>query len=85
MTVMEMLDALEAEVARLRAERAKLAAALETAQEQLRSLLNEPPTAKTVRAKPAKSPDEKPRPRRMRRALGKTLAQLRTAARRELT
>ncbi len=84
MTVMEMLDALEAELVRLRAERAKLAAALETAQEQLRSLLRESP-GQTVRAKPAKSPDEKPRPRRTRRALGKTLAQLRTAARRELT
>ena len=86
MTLIEMLDTLDAEISRLRAERAKLAAALDAAQQQLRALLDEPHPPKSSR-KPAQSPDIMPpktRPAPKRQALGKTLAQLRTAARREL-
>lgn len=86
MTLIEMLDTLDAEISRLRAERAKLAAALDAAQQQLRALLVEPSAAKSSR-KPPKTPDTgppKPRPAPKRQALGKTLAQLRTAARREI-
>jgi len=86
MTLIEMLDTLDAEISRLRAERAKLAAALDAAQQQLRALLNEPDPAKTTH-KPVPELDTaspKTRPARKRQALGKTLAQLRTAARREI-
>lgn len=83
MTLIEMLDAVEAEVSRLRSERAKLAAALDTAQEQLRAMLNESGPAKSAR-KREKAPEAKSRPPRKRQALGKTLAQLRSAARREI-
>ena len=86
MTLIEMLDTLDAEISRLRAERAKLTAALDAAQQQLRALLVEPSAANSSR-KPPKTPDigpPKPRPARKRQALGKTLAQLRTAARREI-
>ena len=86
MTLIEMLDTLDAEISRLRAERVKLAAALDAAQQQLRALLNEPAPAKSNR-KPAPAADMAPpkaRPARKRQALGKTLAQLRTAARREI-
>jgi hypothetical protein len=88
MTLIEMLDTLDAEVSRLRVERAKLAAALDAAQEQLRALLNEPgPGPARSSRKPAKSSDITPpktRPAPKRQALGKTLAQLRSAARREI-
>jgi outer membrane protein TolC len=84
MTLIEMLDTLDAEVSRLQAERAKLAAALDAAQQQLRALLNEPVPARSGR-KPAKDTSApKTRPARKRQALGKTLAQLRSAARREI-
>ena len=86
MTLIEMLDTLDAEVSRLRAERAKLTAALDAAQQQLRALLQEPGPAKNSR-KPARAPDSVPaktQPVRKRQALGKTLAQLRSAARREI-
>ena len=86
MTLIEMLDTLDVEISRLRAERAKLAAALDAAQQQLRALLNEPVPGKSNR-KPAPATDRTPpktRPARKRQALGKTLAQLRTAARREI-
>lgn len=86
MTLIEMLDTLDAEISRLRAERAKLAAALDAAQQQLRGLLNEPDSMK-IAHKPVPEPDTAPsktRPARKRQALGKTLAQLRTAARREI-
>lgn len=96
MTLIEMLDAIEAEIVRLRAERAKLAAALDTAQAQLRALLDEPVPPKNNRKRPkasqpvSESPADaadapkKARLRPPRRALGKTLAQLRSAARREI-
>ena len=85
MTLIEMLDTLDAEISRLRAEHAKLAAALDAAQQQLRGL-NEPDPMK-IAQKSAPEPDPAPsktRPTRKRQALGKTLAQLRTAARREI-
>jgi hypothetical protein len=74
MEVLELLDALEVEIRALRAERAKLAAAFELAQQQLRSLLLEaaqpapvearPPTEERAAAKRAR----KPRTRKSRRS-----------------
>lgn len=106
MDVLELLDALEVEVHSLRAEHAKLTAAFELAQQQLRDLLTESEgeraassaaeaqraskirdprrtkTRKAVRASGPKNETPEAKPAAKRRALGRTLSELRAARRR---
>jgi hypothetical protein len=55
MTVLEMLDALEGQIAALRGERARLASALESAEERLKTVDQPAPRAAKKRRKPKKS------------------------------
>jgi hypothetical protein len=93
MDVLELLDALELEISALRAERDRLTSAFELAQKQLRALLDESRSDRAAESSERKkrtagsrrsrgAPTESgapdgPAPAGKRRALGRTLAEIR--------